>query len=79
VFRYKGAPKRSIHLTLNAKVLDMARQLGIELSATVDSLLAREVERRYWERWQQENSAAIAEYNERIRREGLPLAKYRTF
>ena len=73
------APKRPTNLSLNAKVLDMARELGMNVSATVDALLAEEVKRRYWERWNEENKEAIAHYNARIAKEGLPLARYRTF
>ena len=79
MLRSDAAPKRATNLTLNAKVLDMARELGMNLSQTVDGLLAEEVRRRYWERWNEENKAAISAYNERIERDGLPLAKYRTF
>jgi antitoxin CcdA len=73
------SPKRPTNLSLNAKVLDMARELGMNLSQTVDALLAQEVQRRYWERWNEQNKDAIDAYNRRIEREGLPLAKYRTF
>ena len=71
--------KRAVNLSLNAKVLDSARELGMNLSATVDALLAEAVKKRYWERWNEENKAAIAHYNDRIEREGLPVARYRTF
>jgi antitoxin CcdA len=37
------------------------------------------VRKRYWERWNEENKAAIEHYNARIEREGLPLARYRSF
>ena len=73
------ATKRAVNLSLDSKVLDSARELGLNLSATVDALLAEEVKRRYWERWNSENREAIAHYNERIAREGLPLARYRSF
>ena len=79
VLRFDDSPKRPTNLSLNAKVLDMARELGMNISQTVDALLAEEVRRRYWERWNEENKDAIAAYNERIEREGLPLEKYRTF
>jgi antitoxin CcdA len=79
MLRFDNSPKRPANLSLNAKVLDMARELGMNLSQTVDALLAEEVRRRYWERWNEENKEAIAAYNTRIEREGLPLAKYRTF
>lgn len=71
--------RRAVNLSLDAKVLDTARELGMNLSATVDALLAEEVRRRYWERWNTENREAIEHYNARIAREGLPLARYRSF
>ncbi len=71
--------KRAINLSLNAQVLDKARALGLNLSATVDALLAEEVRRLYWQRWNEENRDAIAHYNARVESEGLPLARYRTF
>ena len=71
--------KRPINLSLNAEVLDSARELGMNISQTVDALLAQEVQRRYWDRWNEQSKEAIAAYNMRIEREGLPLAKYRTF
>ena len=79
MLRPDSPPKRATNLTLNAKVLDMARELGMNLSQTVDGLLAEEVQRRYWERWNEENKTAISAYNARIERDGLPLAKYRSF
>jgi antitoxin CcdA len=77
--RTTSGPKRPTNLSLDAGVLDMARELGMNVSATVDALLAEEVRRRYWERWNEENKEAIEHYNARIAREGLPLARYRTF
>jgi antitoxin CcdA len=71
--------KRPINLSLTSKTVDMAKELGINLSQTVDAWLGEEVKRRYWERWREDNHEAMLEYNERIAREGLPLAKYRTF
>ncbi len=75
----RNAPKRAINLTLNSKVLDMAREMGLNISQTVDALLTDEVVRQYWQRWQQDNAEAIAHYNARIEREGLFSDRYRTF
>ncbi len=77
--RFEDGPKRATNLTLNAKVLDAARELGMNVSQTVDSLLAEEVRKRYWERWNSENEDAVVAYNTRIDKVGLPLAKYRSF
>ena len=73
------ALKRATNLTLTVDVLDKARELGMNLSQTVDKLLAEEVRKRYWERWNEDNRAAIEAYNARIGQGGLPLAKYRSF
>lgn len=79
MLHFDNAPKKATNLSLNTKVLDMARELGMNVSQTVDALLAEEVRRRYWEQWNERNKDAIEAYNERIAKEGLPLAKYRTF
>ena len=79
MLRFDNAPKKPANLTLNAKVLGLARELGMNLSQTVDTLLAEEVRRRYRERWNADNKGAIDAYNERVKRNGLPLAKYRSF
>jgi antitoxin CcdA len=76
---FDQAPRKATNLTLNSQVLKMARELGINVSQTVDQLLAEEVKRRYWQRWNEDNRAGIEAYNARIAKEGLPLAQYRTF
>ncbi len=71
--------KRPVNLSINAHTLEQAKKLGMNLSKTVDAFLQEEVKRRYWQKWNEENALAIDHYNARIEREGLPLAKYRTF
>jgi antitoxin CcdA len=70
MLRFDDSPKRATNLSLNAKVLEMARELGMNISQTVDTLLAEEVRKRYFERWNVDNAEAIAHYNARIEREG---------
>ena len=77
--RFDNAPKKSTNLSLNSKVLEAARDMGMNISQTVDELLATAVHRRYWERWNNTNQEAIAAYNARIDSEGLPLDPYRSF
>lgn len=71
--------RRAINLSLKVQTIDRAKALGLNLSATVDALLTQEVERLYWERWNEDNREAIDNYNARIEREGLPLARWRSF
>lgn len=79
MLNFEHASKKATNLSLNSKVLEAAREMGMNLSQTVDALLADEVKKRYWEKWREDNKEAFAEYNERIAKYGLPLAKYRTF
>jgi antitoxin CcdA len=79
MLKFDHAPKKATNLSLNSKVLEVAREMGMNISQTVDALLADEVKRRYWEQWNERNKGAIASYNARIAKHGLPLAKYRSF
>ena len=73
------APKKATNLSLNSKVLEMARAMGMNVSQTVDTLLAEEVKRRYWAKWSEDNKEALDAHNRLIEKFGLPLAKYRTW
>ena len=79
MLHFDNAPKKATNLSLNSKVLEMARELGLNLSQTVDELLAEEVRRRYKAQWNERNKDAVAAYNARIAQYGLPLARYRGF
>ena len=79
MLRFQNAQKKATNLSLNSKVLEEARKMGINISQTVDALLSNEIQRRYWERWNEQNKDAIDAYNARVAAHGLPLAKYRTW
>ncbi len=79
MLKFDHATKKATNLSLNSKVLEAAREMGMNLSQTVDTLLADEVKRRYWAKWNEDNKEAVAAYNERVATYGLPLAKYRTW
>ena len=70
MLRFDDAPKRPANLSLNSRLLDLAKELGINLSQTVDALLEQEVRRLLRERWLERNQAAIDAYNARIERDG---------
>jgi len=79
MLHFENAPKKATNLSLNSKVLEAAREMGINISQTVETLLAEEVKRLYWEKWNEDNKEAVAAYNARTSDHGLPLAKYRTW
>ena len=71
MLNFENAPKRAANLTLNASALEMARELGMNVSQTVDLLLQAEVKRQYREKWRVENKEAIAAYNARVKQDGV--------
>jgi antitoxin CcdA len=70
MLRNDDSPKRATNLSLNAKTLDMAKAMGMNLSQTVDQLLADEVRRRFKAFWEERNRTAIDAYNTRVEQEG---------
>lgn len=68
-----------VNLTLDANVAQTARSLGLNMSRLAETAIveAAKVERNRL--WRAENQAAINAYTEEIAREGLPLARYRSF
>lgn len=76
---YAGYGKRATNVSINQGLLDDARALDINLSATLERALEAEVRARKREKWLEENREAIAVYNERIARDGLASGHVRAF
>lgn len=66
-----GSSKKPVNLSINSDLLASARQLNINLSATLEAALRDAVRRLKRERWLAENQAAIAAYNERVEADGV--------
>jgi antitoxin CcdA len=75
----KRAPKRPANLTINAGLLQRARDLDINLSSTLEDALEEVVSRRLRERWLEENAPAIAAYNEKVDKHGVFSDGIRSF
>ncbi|WP_294174211.1 type II toxin-antitoxin system CcdA family antitoxin [uncultured Sphingomonas sp.] len=71
--------KRSTNVSLSEDLVREAKQLGISISAACEQGLAGALKQERERRWIEENAEAIRSYNEWIRRNGVPLAKYRRF
>ena len=76
---YAGYGKRATNVSINEGLLEAARTLNINLSATLEKALDAEVRARRREKWLEENREAIAAYNERIARDGLASDHVRAF
>lgn len=71
--------KRATNLTIDPALLDEARSLNINLSATFEASLRDAVRARKAAAWLEENRAAIQSSNEWVEQHGLPLERYRQF
>jgi len=71
--------KRATNLTIDPVLLDEARALNINLSATFEASLRDAVRARKAAAWLEENRAAIQSSNDWVEKHGLPLEKYRQF
>ena len=64
------APKKSANLSINADLLQQAKQLNINLSQTLEQHLAEIVRQAQRSQWLVENKSALDEYNRRIEKHG---------
>jgi antitoxin CcdA len=63
--------KRAANLSVNAALLDEAKSLDINLSATLERALESEVRARRRERWLAENRESIQAYNAWVEQNGV--------
>ena len=73
------APKKATNLSLNSDLLQKARDLRVNLSATLEQALKDKLKSVEDERWKKENKAAIAAYNEFVAEKGSIGDEYRNF
>ena len=73
------APKKATNLSLNSDLLQKARDLKVNLSATLEQALKDKLKSVEEERRKKENKAAIAAYNEFVAENGSIGDEYRNF
>lgn len=71
--------RRPTNVSLDSRLVEDAKELGINVSRASEDGLAREIKAERERRWIEENRDAMEAYNEYIRENGLPLEKYRMF
>lgn len=74
---YAGYGKRATNVSINQGLLEAAKALEINLSATLERALEAEIRARKRERWREENRAAIAGYNAWVAEHGVFSAMFR--
>ncbi|TIV92330.1 MAG: post-segregation antitoxin CcdA [Mesorhizobium sp.] len=80
MFRPSSRPERkSIRISIDPRLIEDAKAVGIDISGVSEAAIATAVSAEKTRRWQEENREAIDSSNDYVRRNGLPLAKYRLF
>ncbi|HSB96862.1 MAG TPA: type II toxin-antitoxin system CcdA family antitoxin [Spongiibacteraceae bacterium] len=75
----QNAAKKPTNLSINSDLLKMAKECGINLSATLESALAEQVRAAKQRQWLQENQASIAAYNDHVEQNGVFSDGQRSF
>ncbi len=75
----KDAPKKPTNLSINSNLLTKARDLDINLSATLEKALESEVRQNTREQWLRDNKQALENCNELTQEHGLFADKHRGF
>ncbi len=73
------APKKATNLSINSDLLSKAREMNINLSATLENELAKQLKIKQREQWLQENAKAIQAYNDFVKNEGVFSDGIRSF
>ncbi|ADH87135.1 type II toxin-antitoxin system CcdA family antitoxin [Desulfurivibrio alkaliphilus] len=71
--------RRATNISISARLLDEARLLQVNISRAAEQGVAQATAERRAQLWLEENQAALESSNEYAERNGLPLARYRSF
>lgn len=75
----RKAPKKATNLSINKELLEEARNLNINLSATLEQALTEKVRQERRKQWLQDNREAIEACNQLAEQNGLFSDKHRVF
>lgn len=74
-----SAPKKAANLSINTDLLNQAKALQINLSATLEQALTELIRDKLRQQWLQDNQQAIMQYNQRVEAEGCFSDSLRNF
>lgn len=66
----KPNPKRAVNVSIDAEVLEVAKDLGVNLSQTLEDALCKLTEEERIRRWQDEHRSFFETYNTYLKRNG---------
>ena len=68
-----------VNLSIDDAVTREARELGVNMSRVAEAAIAEAARIERNRRWREENRDALEAYAREVEREGLPLARFRSF
>jgi antitoxin CcdA len=71
--------RNKVNLSIEEAVAREARSLGINMSRIAETAIAEAARIERNRRWREENRAALDAYAREVARDGLPLARFRSF
>ena len=71
--------RAKVNLSIDEGVTREARALGLNMSRVAEAAIAEAARLERNRRWREENRGALEAYEQEIAREGLPLARFRSF
>ena len=74
-----NSPKKPTNLSVNRELLNEAKALNINLSATLEQALMEKVRQAKQKQWLEDNQEAINACNELVEKNGLFSDKHRIF
>jgi antitoxin CcdA len=74
-----SAPKKAANLSINVELLNQAKALHINLSATLEQALTEIIRDKHRQQWLQDNQQSIMQYNQRVEAEGCFSDNLRNF
>lgn len=74
-----SASKRPTNLTVNSDLLDTAKKMKINISATLEEALSCKVRQKMASEWLAENKVAIEKYNQFVQKNGVFSDNLRKF
>jgi len=69
--------KKPVNVSIRADLVEEARALGLNLSATLEKALESELREHRSAQWRKENATAIRELNEWVEENGIPFEELR--
>ncbi len=66
-----NAPKKAVNVSINSDLLQQAKVLKINLSATLENKLAHLIKQKRRSQWLDENRPALDDYNAFVEKQGV--------